>query len=220
MKNENSILPKQSKIFGLTPHEFCQAISLAIVGVGLIFLTKIYKLCGPFVTLIAAHPHATVLIAGLLLGIALITFIIRKYPISRHFLLYIAFFLITIAGINGISIVPRDSGQPFVTIWAPIVMQIGVLAFIFCVARHQKMKIQGITQLVFRYQGLFMLVLYGVGLTYAGVEVAERWGVGYHEATARFKSLHPDQTTWPGETIEANGIKFRCHMLNDIVDCR
>lgn len=218
MKNGTSEF-KQSKILGVSPQAFCKYVSAALICIGLIFLTKIYMPVFWVVTKTMEHPSVAARLTITMAIILALGTALYKFPIFKHFVLYVLMGIISFIGIVKLGAWPGYSGEPYVSIWAPILIQLGVISLIICKIRQQRLGIEKATETFVNYQGLFLAMLFGSILVYAASDYARHWEDGYHMAVERIKSLHEGQDFAPAETKEFNGIKFRCYIINGTAKC-
>ncbi len=218
MKNGTSEF-KQSKILGLSPQAFCKYVSAAFIGVGLIFLTEVYKPIFWLVSKATENPSVTGRFAVAVVILSAFATALYKFPIFRHILLYAVLGLISFVGIAKLGAGTSYSGEPYVSIWAPILVQLGVISLIVCKIREQRIHIRKAIDTIVTYQGVFLIMLYGLIVLYAGLDHARHWEDGYHQAVERIKLLHPGQDTVLAEIVEANGVKFVCAITNGTANC-
>lgn len=211
---------KNAKTFGFSAYAVCQTVAMVLIFLGAVFLTKIYELFPPFMQMFTNTPIYAVLVLSAISMLCLSAWAVYKFKIAKHILLYAV--LVGAAGIATyfLSIRPSFSGKPYVSILAPALMQVGVIALILCVVRHKRLSLNKSSETFTNYQGIFVLALFAAVLVYAIDDIGSNYEAGFNEAVTQFGASHRGEYSVPEQAVISHQMKFYCRMENGAARCR
>lgn len=195
----------------------CLVVSLALIGVGFVTLTNLYMLFTPLVELLTKNPFVT--ISGLVgvIVFATICWLSCKYSVVQHVSVHAGLLALVTTATYFLSIHAWSGGEPHVTIWAPILMQIGVLTLATCLTRHagEPGDIRDFS-VIFGVLQVFLVFVLGITLLITDTEAKRK---RFNDAREHFASLHVGESTSMPEIIEFQGERFECAMVGGAGKC-
>lgn len=195
----------------------CLAVSFAFIVVGFVTLTNVYMLFAPLVELLTKNPFAT--LSGIVgvITFAAIFCLSWKYSVIQHVSVHAGLLAFVTTATYFLSIHVWPGGEPYVTIWAPVMIQIGVIALAACLTRHvgEPGGIRDFSTVFGVLQAMLVIVL-GFTLVIVDTESDRK---RFADVREHFASSHAGESSSMPEIIEFQGAKFECAMVGGSGKC-
>lgn len=220
-EDEITLTPSASAEVKNTPMtlqaKVCLAISLAILSFGCAILTNIHLFFLPLVKLAIDNQLATII--GIVGSFTLIVcgWLAYKYPLIGHFNKHAFLFGFFVVALYFLSVRQGFTGQPYVTVWAPILIEIGMIALAACITRHDPTcdGIKDFGDALVAFQTIVVLSLFAAYIVF-DTEAQRRRN---RDLEAYFSELHVDTPARLSEVIEFQGARFTCLMDGGAARC-
>lgn len=201
--NENKPMPFQAKL--------CIWVALTIIALGFEMLTGITRVLEP----IYNNPVMTLAVIGGGASLFAFAWPASKYVLVFHVGLHSLFLALVLYTAYALSIPLADDGEPYVTVWAPIVMEVGVLALWVCGLRHAEGSPNEHSGFLIFLHGALFFVLGFTLMVVSDLESLQR----RDDVEAQFAAKHVGVPSTLPEAIEFRGQWFSCSMVGGEADC-